>query len=162
MFPELIKDPPDGFHVRLTGIFGLDQDVVLIHYDEDVELLGEGLVDVALKTGGSIGEAKRHDLVLKVTVSGPKGRLPFIAFSNSHPMVGAGQVKLDEALSSAQVVQGLINQGQRVPILDGQIGETSVIDTQAKATVWLPEKKNGSSSGGLGRPDKPIFRLLSM
>ncbi len=106
VFPKLIKDPAYGLHVWLAWVFSIDQNVVKIHDDEDVELMSSfsaRLVDIA---GRSVGKSKRHDLVLEVTVSGPKGGLPLIAFSNPHPMVGTGQVQLGKTLGPTEAVKG--------------------------------------------------------
>ncbi len=79
----------------------IDKDVIEIHYYEDVELLGQDLVDVTLKRGRCIGQSKRHDLVLKMALAGPEGRLPFVAFPDPHLMVGIGQIELGEPSSPA-------------------------------------------------------------
>ncbi len=68
----------------------VDEDVIEIHYYKDVELLGQNLVDVILKCDRSVGQSKRHDLVVKMSVAGPEGRLPFVTFPNPHSMVGIG------------------------------------------------------------------------
>ena len=120
VFPELIKDPAYGLHVWLAWVFSIDQNVVQIHNDEDVELVSSfsaRLVDIALEAGRSAGKSKRHDLVLEVTVSGPKGGLTLIAFSNSHPVVGTGQVQLGKTLGPTEAVKGLTYQGQRYQFL---------------------------------------------
>ncbi len=64
MLPELIKDPAHGLHLKLTGVFGIDQNVVQMYNNKHVELLGKDLIDVALEAGRSIGESERHDLML--------------------------------------------------------------------------------------------------
>ncbi len=79
----------------------VDEDIIKIHYYEDVKFLGQDLVDVTLKRGRCVGQSKRHDLVLEMAVAGPEGRLPFIAFSDPHSMVGVGQIELGETSSPA-------------------------------------------------------------
>ncbi len=79
--------------------FSVDEDVIEIHYYEDVELLGQDLVDVILKRGRCVGQSERHDLVLEMAIVGPEGRLPFVAFSDPHSMVGVSQVELGETSS---------------------------------------------------------------
>ena len=44
-----------GFHVTLTLILSVDEDVIQIHDDEDIELFCQDLVDIALETGRSVG-----------------------------------------------------------------------------------------------------------
>ncbi len=66
----------------------VDKDVIKIHYYEDVKLLSQNLIDIALKRGRCVGQSERHDLVLEIAVAGLEGRLPFVAFPDSHSMVG--------------------------------------------------------------------------
>ncbi len=80
-------------------VLSVDENIIEIHYYEDVELFGQDLVDIALKRGRCIGQSERHDLVLEMAVSGPEGRLPFVAFPDPHSMVGIGQIELGEPSS---------------------------------------------------------------
>lgn len=64
MFLEMIKNSAHGLHLRLTGVFGIAQNIVQIHNNKQVELLGKDHVDVALEAGRSIGEFDRHDWML--------------------------------------------------------------------------------------------------
>ncbi len=77
----------------------VDEDIIEIHYYENVELLGQDLIEVTLEHGRYVGQSKRHDLVLEMAIAGPEGRLPFIAFLDLHLMVGIDQIKLAEISS---------------------------------------------------------------
>ncbi len=79
--------------------FNIDENVIKVHYYENVELICWDLVDIALERGRCIGKSKRHDLVLKVTIVGLKGRISFIAFLDPHLIVGMGQIELDKTSS---------------------------------------------------------------
>ncbi len=79
----------------------VDENIIEIHYYEDVELLGQDLVDVTLKRGRCIGQSERHDLVFEMAVTGPEGHLPFVTFPDPHSMVGIGQIELGEPSSPA-------------------------------------------------------------
>ncbi len=79
--------------------FSVDEDVIEIYYYEDVELLGQDLVDVTLKRGRCVGQSERHNLVLEMAVAGLEGRLLFVAFSDPHSMVDVGQIELGETSS---------------------------------------------------------------
>ena len=37
VFPEFIKDPPDSFYVTLAGVFGINQDVIEVHNDQNIK-----------------------------------------------------------------------------------------------------------------------------
>ncbi len=101
MFPQLLEYLLYCLDVGLSWILSIDQDVIQVHYNEDIKLFSENLVDVALKTGGCIGKAKEHYLVLEVAISGAKGCLPFVTFSNLHPMIGTSQIQLGKPLGLA-------------------------------------------------------------
>ncbi len=64
-----------------------------------VKLFYQDLVNIALEYGRCVGQSKRHHLVLKMAIAGLKGRLPFIAFPDSHSMVGISQIELGETSS---------------------------------------------------------------
>ena len=68
-------------------IFDMGEDVIKIYYHKDVKLLCQNLVDIALECDQCVGQSKRHDLVLKVAIAGPKSSLLFIFFFDSHPIV---------------------------------------------------------------------------
>ncbi len=68
----------------------VDEDVIEVQYNENVEIICKDLIDVTLKRGWCVGQSKRHDLIFKVTIAGLEGRLLFIAFSDSHLIVGIG------------------------------------------------------------------------
>ncbi len=80
-------------------VLGVDEDVIEVHYNENVKLLCQDLVDVILKCGRCIGQTKGHHLVLKMAIMGPEGHLLFVAFPDPHSMVGIGQIKLGETSS---------------------------------------------------------------
>ena len=77
----------------------VDEDVINVHYYENVELLCQDLVDIALDHGWSISQSEKHDLVIEVTIAGFEGRLLFVSFLDSHLMVGIGQIKLGKPSS---------------------------------------------------------------
>ena len=90
--------------MALAFIFGVNKDVIQINNDEDIEFLGQDLIDVALEAGRSIRQSKRHHLVLKVAVLSLESCFLFIAFSYLHSVVGVGQVQLGELLGPTQSI----------------------------------------------------------
>ncbi len=85
--------------------FGVDEDVIKIQYHENVKFLCHDLINVALKYNQYVGQCKKHDLILKITIAGPEGRLPFVVFSDPHLLVGIGQIEQNEALSPNYSIQ---------------------------------------------------------
>ncbi len=87
-----------NIYVWLAGVFSIDQDVIQIYYNKDIKFFNKDLVDVILKTGQYIRKTKGHDLVLKITVSDIKGRLPLIIFSNSHLIISTSEIQMGKSL----------------------------------------------------------------
>ena len=54
IFPQKVQYPPHAFHVTLTLILSVDEDVIQIHDDKDIELFYQDLVDIALEVGWSV------------------------------------------------------------------------------------------------------------
>ncbi len=99
MLPQLVQHPLNGLDVFFALTLSVDEDVIEIHYHENVKFVNQDLVDLALKRGRCIGQSERHDLVLGMAIAGPEGRFPFIAFPDPHSMVGIGQIELGETSS---------------------------------------------------------------
>ena len=53
--PQNLQNPSYFFHVTLTLILSVDEDVIQIHDDKDIELFCQDLVDIALEAGRSVG-----------------------------------------------------------------------------------------------------------
>ncbi len=92
----MVQHLSDSLYMLFTLILGVDEDVIKVHYHEDVELLCQDLVDIALEYGRYAGQSKRHYLVLEMAIAGLESRLPFVSFPNPDLMVGIGQIKLGE------------------------------------------------------------------
>ena len=72
--------------------FGKDKNVVEVNHTKVINEASKGMVDVGLEGGGCIGETKRQNKIFKMTVSGPKSSFPFIALTDSDPVVGISEV----------------------------------------------------------------------
>ena len=55
----------------------IDKNVIEIYNNKDVKLVHKDIVDIALKYGWCIGQAKKHYLVFKKAVTGLKGHFLF-------------------------------------------------------------------------------------
>ena len=82
-----------------TFVFGVDKDVIKVHYHRNLELLCQDFIDVALEYSRCISQSKRHYLVLEMAIVAPESRFSFIAFPDPHLMVGIGEIKLNKILS---------------------------------------------------------------
>ena len=101
MFLVLIKKLIYNFHIWLICLFNLDQNIVQIYNDKDVKLFSKNLIDIALETGQSVRESKRHDLILKMGILGTKGTLLFVTFLNPHSIIDASEIQLGKRLGPA-------------------------------------------------------------
>lgn len=120
----------------------VDYDIIQIDDHKNIQLLYQNRVDISLEASWCVEQAKRHHLILKMSISGTKNCLPLVYFMYSYPVVGIGKIELVKSLSSAQSIQRFADQRQRVPILDSQIIEILVINKQAKAPIRLLNKEN--------------------
>ena len=76
----------------LTRVLGINQDVIQIYLNKNIKLFSKNFVDVALKTGRRIKKTKKYDLILEVIVSGIKSHLLLVTFSDSHLIIGIGEI----------------------------------------------------------------------
>ena len=95
-FPQLVKNQMYCLDVAFSLVFGINEDIIQIHNDEDIKLFRKNLIDVALECCRSIGQSKKHYLILEVAVSSPESSLPLISFADCHPVIGIGEIKLDK------------------------------------------------------------------
>ena len=96
--------------VAFALIFGVDEDIIQIYNDKDIELFRENFIDIALEYCRSVGQSEKHYLILEVAVSGPESSLPLISFTNSHLVIGTGEVKLGKPSCLFQSIQRLPDQ----------------------------------------------------
>ncbi len=55
MLSKLLQHRLNGLHVLLSFAFSIDEDVIEVYYHENVELLCQDLVDIALKRSRCVG-----------------------------------------------------------------------------------------------------------
>ncbi len=99
VLPQLVQHPSNSLDVLFAFILSIDEDVIEVHYNENVELLCQKIVNVALEYGRCVDQSTRYYLVLEMAITGPEDRLPFVSFPNSHSMVGIGQIELGKTSS---------------------------------------------------------------
>ena len=87
-------------------------------------------IDVCLECGWCVSQPKRHYKVLKMSVAGPESRLLLVSFTNSYAMIYILEIQLCEYLSSLEPIKGLIDKRKRIPILNRDFIEATIIDTK--------------------------------
>lgn len=100
---------------------------------------------------------KGYYLVFEVAVSSQKDYCLFIILLDFHLIISTSYVQLYELFNLAQMIQGLFNQRQKIPILTYKIIQTLIIYIQAKTTIELFVKKYGNTYKGLRILNKPGF-----
>ena len=88
MLPEFVKYIAYGLNVRLAWIVGINQNVIQIHDNKNIQLFSQNLIDVSLEGSRSVRKIKKHDMIFEMTISSLDRRLLFVAFMNSHPIIG--------------------------------------------------------------------------
>lgn len=78
----------------------VELNVIWINDHKDIKLFCQYLIDVFLEACCYVKKVKRHHLILKMTVSSSKSRLPLVSFANSHPIVSTSQIELGELINS--------------------------------------------------------------
>ncbi len=124
---QLVQHPSNDLDVLFVFVLGVDKDVIEVHYDKNVKLFYQDLIDITLECGRCVSQSKGHHLVLEMAIAGPEGRLPFVSFPNPYSMVGIGQIELGETSSRTSQSNDSLTKGQGIPILNYQVIETSLI-----------------------------------
>lgn len=57
--------------------------------------------------------------------------LPFVAFLDPYKVVSAAEIELRETLGFRDLVEGIVDQRKRTPVLSGDCVQGSVIDAES-------------------------------
>ena len=131
----------------LRLVLGEDEDVVQVRQAGDVQAVMEYPVDVPLEHRRGVDEPERHHAVLKMAVARPEGHLPLIALLDLDEVVRRPDVELGVHLRADQPVKRLVDQGQRVAVLPGEVVEPSIVDAQPQGAVLFLHKEDGRPRG---------------
>ena len=154
VFSEFSKEPLDSFHVTLTSIFGINQDVIEVYNNKNIKFFRQDFVNIALEAGGGVKRTKRHNLVLEIVVPYLKNCFPLVTLLDTHLMICVYSVQLSKTLGATQAIKKLANQEQQIAILDHQVVEFLIIYTKTEATIFFLNKQYWSTGREFGRPDK--------
>ena len=73
--------------MTLAGVFGVNQNIIEVHDDENIKFFYQNFVDIALNAGTSVEKTERHNLVLKMAVLHSEIFFSLVILLNSHSMV---------------------------------------------------------------------------
>ena len=92
------------FDIFFLFVLRVNKNIIQIHNDKVIKLFHKNLIDIALDYCQSIGQSKKHYLILKIVVSGPESSFPLISFANSYPVINTGEVELSKLPSLPQSI----------------------------------------------------------
>ena len=124
--------------VFLRG-FGEDQDIVQVDKNKLVDHFPENIIHQALEDDRSV--SKWHQQVFPVFCWGIECCLPLIPLSNAHQVVGVVEVQLGEEGGTLQEFKGGRHQGKRVPVLDGDVIDRTIVNARTQGPVLLPHEE---------------------
>ena len=104
-FMQLLQYTLD-MNFMLSFNLTIDQNVIKVHSTEVVKIFLQSVIDVILKRGWAVAQAKRHDEILKKAEMSTECSQGFIAFSDTESVERSNNVQLGEDSGSAQTIQG--------------------------------------------------------
>ena len=96
MFFWFFENPSNGINVSLAWVLGIDENIIQINNDKNIELFGQHLIDITLKTSQCVRKSKKHYLVFEMAVLSLKGCLLFITLFYLYLIVSSREIELDE------------------------------------------------------------------
>ena len=82
----------------------VDEDNIEVHYNKNVELFYQNLVDMALECGWYVNKSEIHHLIFEMAIAGLKGHLLCVSLPNRYLMVGIRKIELGEISSPTKSV----------------------------------------------------------
>ena len=76
------------------------------------------VINEVLKNRRSIGQTKRHDQILKMTLRSIKGHFPFVPFFDSYKIICPPQIQLREHLGADNLIEQIWDQRKGIGITD--------------------------------------------
>src|SRR5437667_5152493 len=90
----------------------------------------------------------------------PECRLPFVSLPEPDAIVSVLQVQLAEDPGSVETVQQFTDQGQWVAVLDSDVVQASVVDTESEGPILLGNKQDGSAGRACGFADNALIQRI--
>ena len=125
--------------------FAVNQQIVQVDQHKAANVWGKDAIHDRLKMGGSIGEPEQQHLELKQPHRGAESRFVTIFLHKGDLAVPLHQINRTENSSAPQLIQQIVNAGQRILISLRDPIQGPVIHTHAEGAIGLPYKQNRSS-----------------
>jgi hypothetical protein len=152
--PLFAAERTELFSQMLPQSLAVDEDIVEEDQHELVEEGAEGLVHEVHEGGGGVGQTEGKYEELVVTVAGTEGSLRHVLVCDADLVVSGAKVDLAEDSGSLQAVEQFVNPGEGIAVLDGDVVESTIINTHTHGAVFLLHEQDGSTERRLGRSDE--------
>src|ERR1041385_7698828 len=142
--------------------FGLRiyQDIVNEHHHKLVEVLHEYLIYEVHEISWGIGKSEGHHSVLEQTIACREGCLGDVRLTDLQLVVSGPQINLGEDSGSVQLVEQILDLGERILVLDGYFVQLTVVHTHAYGAVSLVHKENWRTPGSNQSLLEHVIQLL--
>ena len=138
-------------------ILAVDEDVINVDNDKLVKVGSEDILHKSLEGSWGIGETKRHDSELIMTIVGPEGSFLHIIWMNADLIISPMKINLREYLGMVESVQEVINQGNGELILDGDLVQCLIVNAYVQASILFLHEDDRGTKGGDTRFDGSIL-----
>jgi hypothetical protein len=144
MISQMLQDNSKMFGMLLL-IFGIEEDTIDKDHYEFVELRHKHKVHEVHEIGWGICETKGHHQELVKIITSGESSFRNVTRSNFDLVVTRMKIDLGENFGSSQLIKKDIDSGERIFVHDGHYIERSVVNTQPQATIFLFDKKSGTT-----------------
>lgn len=93
----------------IPGVFSFNQYIIQVDYNEGIQLFRQDLVNLILEASWSDRKIEAHELIFDLVIPCAERYFRLTIFSNSHLMMGIGKIQPGKLLSTAQLVQKLVD-----------------------------------------------------
>jgi hypothetical protein len=80
---------------------------------------------------------ERHNAPFEGAIAGPEGGLPFVAFTDSHQMIGMAEINLGVDPCLFGTLEEVGDARKRVAVFLGEFVETAEVNAEMESTVLL-------------------------
>ena len=120
----------------------------------------EDVIHQGLECGGCIRKTKGEHNELIEAIPRAERRLGDVLLLDANLVVAGTKVDLGEVPRTVETIQEVVNARDRVPVLDGDLVEGTVVHTQAEGSILLLHKEDWRSTVGCARSDEALAHVL--
>ena len=122
--------------------FTVDEDIIKKYQNEFPQIGSEDLIHQGLECGRSISETKGHDQKLIVAIMCVESYFRDIIRMDPNLVIPGTKIQLGEKMSTMELIQKLINNGNWKLIFDCDVIKCSKFDAEVPLSIFFLDKKN--------------------